>query len=59
MATQKSKSTQRPDRRPARANYWASGRLGKRKIANLMKHNGFASVAEASVHWHGVRTRHV
>ena len=58
MAAQKTKRSKMPDTRPARARYWARGKLAKRKIRNLMLYNGFDSKAEASVFWRSVRTRH-
>jgi len=54
---QKSKKTKRPDKRPARARYWISGRLARRKVRNLVAHNGFASEADARAYWTGVRKR--
>lgn len=57
MATQKTKKTKRPDRRPARARYWLSGRLARRKIRNLVKSGQFDTEAAASVYWHSVRKR--
>ena len=56
--TQKSKKSKRPDKRPARARYWASGKLARRKIRNLVRHSGFATEAEATVYWRKVRTRY-
>jgi len=55
---QKSKSSKRPDNRPARARYWSSKRLRKKKIANLVRHNGFETEAAAIAHWLSVRQRY-
>lgn len=55
---QKAKKSKRPDNRPARARYWASKRLLKNKVRNLMKNNGFESEAEAKSYWLSVRVRH-
>lgn len=57
MAEQRSKRSKRPDRRPARGRYWVSGRLGKHKVSNLMRHNGFKTEAEARVFWLNARKR--
>jgi len=55
---QKAKKTKMPDKRPARARYWASKKLSKRKIRNLVKHNGFETEAKANSYWRSVRTRY-
>ena len=49
--------SKKPDNRPARTRYWASGRLAKRKIRNLMLYNGFESESEATSYWKLVRKR--
>ena len=54
---QKSKKTKRPDRRPARARYWRSGRLAERKIRNLLRSGQFESLADARAYWLSVRKR--
>ena len=59
MATQKTKKTKRPDKRPARDRYWSSGRLANRKARNLVKYNGFADVVTAKAHWRSVRTHRI
>jgi hypothetical protein len=52
MAKQKiSKMSKNPDARPAKKRYWASRKLEKHKVANLMKHCGM-SKAEALRFWH-------
>lgn len=53
----KSKKSKRPDNCPARARYWASGRLKARKVRNLVRHNGMEK-KEAEVFWLSVRVRH-
>ena len=61
MATQKSqksKKTKRPDGRPARKRYWSSGKLKRKKVRNLVRHNGFETEAAALRHWLSVRTRY-
>jgi uncharacterized protein YoaH (UPF0181 family) len=55
--TQISRKNKRPDNRPARANYWASGQLAVNKIKNLVRHNGM-SVDEAISFWDTNRKRH-
>ena len=58
MADQtRGKKSKSPDKRPARVRYWASGRLEKHKVRNLVKNNGFNSEIEASVFWRSVRKR--
>ena len=56
---QKAKKSKQPDKRPARARYWASGRLAKHKIRNLMNNNGFESKADAEKYWKSVRKRYI
>ncbi len=56
---QKSKKSKRPDKRPARARYWASGRMRRRKVRNLVKHNGFANEIAALAFWRSARKRNV
>lgn len=53
----KKKTNKRPDKRPARARYWNERKLEKHKVRNLMRHNGFASKAEALKFWKSVRTK--
>ena len=55
----KDKRSKKPDDRPARKRYWASGRLAKRKIRNLMKTGAFESKADAEKYWKSVRKRYV
>jgi len=57
--SQKSKKSKRPDTRPGRSRYWSSGRLAKNKVRNLVRHNGFASEAEAAVFWRSVRSKRI
>lgn len=40
--TKRAKKSKRPDKRPARAKYWASRRLEEKKIRNLMDHCGMS-----------------
>lgn len=40
--------------KPARQRYWASGRLEKKKIRNLVRYCGMTE-AQAYVHWHATR----
>lgn len=51
----RSKKSKAPDRRPARARYWASGRLPFRKVRNLMR-SGYAFNAALSL-WETTRKR--
>lgn len=53
MSKQKSGS-KRPDKRPARAKYWATKVLEKRKIRNLVKYCGMTQEA-ASKLWRSMR----
>ena len=49
-----SKSGKKPDKRPARAGYWAVNQLEKNKIKKLMKHNKL-SREEATKLWRSTR----
>lgn len=55
----KVKRSKTPDLRPARARYWMSGRLGKRKVKNLFASGKFPTLAAAESFWRGVRKRYV
>jgi hypothetical protein len=48
------KKGNRPDKRPARAGYWATNQLEKNKVRNLMKHNKMTK-EEATRHWRSAR----
>ena len=44
----------RPDKRPARGNYWMRGTLRKRKVKHLM-HSNCMDQGTAEAHWSKVR----
>lgn len=46
------------DTRPARDRYWAENRLGKRKVANLVRCCGM-SEKEAEEHWRRSRIKRI
>jgi len=48
------KRSKAPDNRPARKKYWASRKLEKNKVKNLMKSQGM-SRAEATEFWNNTR----
>lgn len=52
------KTNKSPDKRPARANYWARKRLQERKVKNLMRRNKMTR-AEALAFWLKARTKRV
>ncbi len=58
MASKKSggKKGKRPDLRPARSRYWASGQLVVNKIRHMVKSNGL-TVRQAFQLWQSTRTR--
>lgn len=49
-----SKKGKMPDKRPARARYWSSGRLRERKIANIVKSSGLSPLAADEL-WEAAR----
>jgi hypothetical protein len=53
-SAQKPKKTKRPDKRPARARYWATKTLRKRKVRNLVRHGHMERFA-AEAHWDNAR----
>ena len=50
------KRHKRPDNRPARKRYWATGQLAFKKICNLVWHNKM-SIVDAIVFWDKTRKR--
>lgn len=60
MATHKGgKKGKRPDTRPARARYWSKKSLQKKKVKNLLAHNGFDDEHKARVFWLDARKTRV
>lgn len=56
VRTSRPKKTKRPDKRPARARYWNSGRLALHKVRNMVKCSGMDPL-EALELWESTRKR--
>lgn len=56
-STGRAKGSKKPDKRPARARYWNSGNIKRRKIRNMVKFCKM-SIEAATAEWSKNRKRH-